>query len=129
MIILLWISELSFIVILITIGVRLVAIRDGKITSFEQPTLFSVLQEKIDWLAILLVLVCRNSVKFISLHALLALKKTIAFLRVKLMKVEKRFAKQIDMVHGKGSVNKKNTVSFYLREIKDHSDKIKGINK
>lgn len=107
------------------IGTRLTAIRGGKITVIEQSTLFSVLQQKIDWVAIVFVLICRDALKYISLHTLMSLKKGASYLKIASIKVEKRFSRVIDMVHGKGAVSKKGAVSFFLREIKDHNDKVR----
>jgi len=125
MTILIWISALSLVAISTMIAIRLLAIRSDKITVIEQPTLFSALQEKIDWLAVFFVLLCRESLKFISLYTLFGLKKIAAYLKVGIIKLENRFAYIIDMVHGKGEVSKKGAVSFFLREIKDHNDKVK----
>jgi hypothetical protein len=126
MTILIWISVLSFFVISTMIGTRLLAIRGGKIAVLEQPTLFSFLQEKIDWMAVLFVLIFREGLKFVSLHTLLSIKKGVSHLKVASIKVEKRFSRVIDLVHGKGAVSKKGAVSFFLREIKDHNDKVKA---
>lgn len=126
MTILIWISVSSFIVMGTMVGLRLASIRGGRITVFEQPTLYSVMQEKIDWLAVIFVLVCREGLKLISLYILFALKKTASYFKVASIKFEKRFSRVIDMVHGKGSISKKGAVSFFLREIKDHNDKVKA---
>lgn len=125
MTILIWISVLSFVAILAILSTRLNAIREGRITVLEQPTLFSFLQEKVDWLAVLFVLIFREGLKFISLQTLLLLKKIASSLKVFSIKFEKRFSQIIDMVHGKGATGKKGAVSFYLREITDYSEKIK----
>lgn len=125
MTILIWISVLSLVVISIVVGTRLTAIRDGKITVIEQSTLFSILQEKIDWFAVVFVLSCRDLLKFVSLKTLMFLKRGASYLKVFSIKFEKRFSRVIDMVHGKGAVSKKGAVSFFLREIKDHNDKVK----
>lgn len=125
MTILILLSVFSLIVISAMIGMRLTAIRGGKITVLEQSNLFSVLQEKIDWLAVVFVLICRDALKFIFLHTLLFLRKIVFYLKVGAIRVEKRFVRVIDLVHGKGAVNKKGAVSFFLREIKDHNDKVK----
>ena len=129
MTILILISVLSLIVISMMIGMRLTAIRGGRITILEQPTLFSSLQEKIDWLAVIFVLICRDSLKFIFLHTLLLLRKVVFYLKVGAIRVEKRFVRVIDLVHGKGAVNKKGAVSFFLREIKDHKERERIKNK
>lgn len=123
MTILILISVLSLIIISMMIGMRLTAIRGGRITILEQPALFSFLQEKIDWLAVIFVLICRDSLKFIFLHLLLFLRKIVFYLKVGAIRVEKRFVRVIDLVHGKGAVEKKGAVSFFLREIKDHKEK------
>jgi hypothetical protein len=128
MTILICISILSFLLMSAMIGIRLSAIKGGKIIVMEQPTLFSSLQEKIDWLAVLFVLVCRETLKLASLYTLLFLKKIAYYLKMGSAKVEKRFAHVIDMVRGKGSIEKRGAVSFFLREITDHSDKIKTKN-
>ncbi len=108
------------------VGTRLMAIRNGKVVIIEQPTLFSFLQEKIDWVAVVFVLICRDSVKFLFLQTLSLLKKGASYIKILSIKLEKRFSRVIDLVHGKGAISKKGAVSFFLREIKDHNDKVRS---
>jgi len=61
--------------------------------------------------------------KFVFLHVMLFLKRSVSHLKVWAILVEKRFARIIDLVHGKGPTGKKGAVSFFLREIKDHQDR------
>lgn len=123
MIILILTSVLSLLSIATMVGGRILAIRSGRIAVIEQPTFFSIIQTRIDWLAVIFVLVCREGLKFVFLHAMMSLKKAASYLKVWAIKVEKRFAKVIDLVHGKGATSKKGAVSFFLREIKDHQDR------
>jgi|GEM_PF-2753348 len=120
MIFLIWIAGLSGLAISVMVGARLAAIRVGRVTVFEQPPLLSMLEQKIDWLAVFLVLLCREGARYVSLHILLGIRKLGSYLKVAGFKIEKRFSHVIDMVHGKGAVSKKGAVSFFLREMSEH---------
>lgn len=120
MIILIWSLALSGIAMAVMIGTRLVAIRGGRISVMEQPALFSVIQRKIDWMAVFLVLLVREGARYLTIHALLGIKKLGSYLKVAGILIEKRFSKVIDLVHGKGAISKKGAVSFFLREIAEN---------
>jgi len=116
----------SLAIVLTMVSLRLTAIRSGRVVVLNQsPLFFSIVQKKIDWLAVVFVLLFREGLKFIVLKVLFFLKKIALYVRNESIKVEKKFSHIIDLVHGKGSINKKGAVSFFLREIKDHNDKIK----
>lgn len=126
MLTLILVAFFSLAIVLMMVSLRLSAIRSGRVIVLSQsPLFFSILQKKIDWLAVVFVLLFREGLKFVFLKILFFLKKIALSVRNGSIKIEKRFSHIIDLVHGKGSTNKKGAVSFFLREIKDHNDKIK----
>jgi hypothetical protein len=102
------------------VGIRLTAIRRGRVAVLDQPALFSVIQERVDWLAVLFVLLAREGVKFVSLKFLFAVRKLGSYLKIAGIRIEKRFERVIDLIHGKGAIGKKGAVSFFLREIAEN---------
>ncbi|MCX6713453.1 MAG: hypothetical protein NTY66_04595, partial [Candidatus Vogelbacteria bacterium] len=120
MIYLVWVALVSGLTISTMVGVRLFAIKNGRHTEFEQPALFTAIQERIDWLAVLLVLLFREGLRYLSIRLLYGVRKFGSYLKIAGIKIEKRFEKVIDLVHGKKAVGKKGAVSFFLREIAEH---------
>jgi len=111
---------LSLAAIVIMIAVRLSAIRKGQITTIDQSFQFFLpVQQKIDWLAVVIVLACRDGLKYLFLQTLFFFHRLAGWLKIAGHQIEKRFAGIIDMVHGRGAMDKKGAVSFFLREIEE----------
>ncbi|MEK7477963.1 MAG: hypothetical protein AAB645_01175 [Patescibacteria group bacterium] len=125
MIILIWIAAISFIALTIMVMIRIAALRNGQAIIVEQSDLHLVVQTKIDDLAVLFVLICREMSKFLSLYVLVFLQRLVSLLKVEIIRVEKKFSRIIDAIKGKGETSKKGAVSFFLREIQDHKDRVK----
>ena len=121
MIILIWISALSGITLAAMVGARLAALKAGRIVVMEEPAVFfSLIQKKIDWLAVFLVLLFREGARWLVIKTLEGIKKLGSYLKIVGILIEKRFARVIDLVHGKGAISKKGAVSFFLREMGEH---------
>lgn len=116
---------LSGLALAVAVGVRLTAIRAGRVTLSPRPALFSAIQEQIDWLAVVLVMACRAGLKWLTIKTLYLLHGVATRLKVIFLLIEKRFARVINLVHGRGAVGKKGAVSFFLREITENKRPVK----
>lgn len=123
MTILIWISALSFVAMISMVSLRVVAIRNGKVTELDQPSIHSVVQPKVDFTAFFFVVLCRDIFKYLSLHFLLFIHRTLSLLKLYTIKVEKRFSRIIDAVHGKGVEGKRGSVSIFLHDLQVHKEK------
>lgn len=124
-IMLMWIAGLSFLALTTMVVMQVFAFKAGRVVTMEQSDRPSIMQTKIDDLAVLFVLVCHEGSKFLSLHVLVFLHRLVSSVKMATIQVEKKFSRVINAVRGKGEPSKKGTVSFFLREIQDHKNRVK----
>lgn len=125
MTILIWVSAIAFVAMVTMVGIRIAEIRLGKVVEIKHPSLHSIIQPKIDFIAYLFVVICRDISKFVSLHVLVTVHRAMSFLKVALIKSEKKFSRVIDAVHGRGPEGKRESASFFLVEIQRHAEQLK----
>ena len=104
---------------------RQVLIKQGVNFSLE-PDLSSVVNPKIDSLAYYLVISSRELVRYSYVFLVLLIDHLLKWLKSLIIKIEKRFAKIVNQVKGKRQLGERGAVSLFLKEIKDHHDKVKG---
>ncbi len=104
---------------------RLWALRAGRVTITAETPLHHLLQEKIDLVAVVLVLACRDGLKYLSLRTLRFLSHLTSVLKMWVIRLEKKFSKIIDLIKGKNVTSRKGAISFFLKEIEDHKVRTK----
>jgi len=114
-----------YLLILTALLIRLMKIKRG-MSYANQPSLSSIIEPKVDTLAYHIVVSWKEVLHFGYVSILLLTEKLIKVFKFLIIKVEKRFARIVNQVRGKGEINKKGAVSLFLREIKDHQDKMKA---
>ena len=67
----------------------------------------------------------RNLIKQIYILLILLGHQLVKFFKFFIIKVEKRFAKVVNQIKGKGEISQKGAVSLFLKEIKDHQIQVK----
>lgn len=124
--ILLIIGLLLYLVFLSAILWRILSIKKGKIYQTTAP-LSTIVEPKVDALAYYVVIFSREAVRQSYILSVLLVEKAIKISKIVIIKIEKRFAKVVNQVRGKGEVSKnRGAVSFFLQEVKDHRDRIKA---
>lgn len=105
-----------------TILWRMLAFRRG--VSFQpQTSLSTVIDPQIDNLAYYLISGSRLLIKQIYILLILSGHNLIKFFKFLIIKIEKRFAKIVNQVKGKGEISQKGAVSLFLKEIKADQNK------
>lgn len=125
MLILFWIALVSFLILVVALFLRLSAIRAGRVDAESQPGIYSAIQPKIDYLAMIFVVALRETSKFFSLHILLWLRNKFTLFRKRFVAWEKRYSRFVDLIHGRHALPDAPTnVSSFLKEIKEQADEI-----
>lgn len=109
----------SLLILTLTVGTRIEKIRSGQEYIRHPESLSSLLAPKIDALAVLLVLVAGNSLRWLSHKIIIYSHRLLSILKELVIKVEGKFAGVVDTIHGRGQIDKKSSTSFFLREIGD----------
>ena len=112
---------------LLVIGVvlwRMLEFRRG-ISYPPSVSLSTVIEPQIDKLAYYLIIGSRNLIKQIYILLILLGHQLVKFFKFFIIKVEKRFAKVVNQIKGKGEISQKGAVSLFLKEIKDHQIQVK----
>ncbi len=116
---------IAYLIVIILVLIRLIKIRQGA-TYAIQPSILSIVEPRVDKLAYYLVISSREVFHYGYILGLLLVERIIKLIKYFVLKVEKRFAKIVNQVKGRGEITKKGAASLFLREIKDHQDKIKA---
>lgn len=117
--ILLWVVIASFVALFVTISLRVISIRQGKTFDFERLHSYNFIQNLIDYFAYRLVDFTKKIWRQGSLLAMLLVHRLLDWAKAQTAKLERRFARLVDTVHGRGVVAsaKKGSVSLFLQEI------------
>lgn len=113
-----------YLLVLVVLLIRVVKIRQGGVYNIE-PGLMAVVEPKINKLAYYVVILSKEIVRYSYILLLLLVERIIKLTKLLVIKIEKRFSKVVNQVKGKGEINKRGSVSLFLKEIKDHKEKIK----
>ncbi|MFA6416554.1 MAG: hypothetical protein WCW56_03730 [Candidatus Paceibacterota bacterium] len=115
--ILIWISAISFIILFVSLSLRVLALRDGKEFEVTSSGFYRSTQLFFDHLAFNLVQSIRVSIGR-ALYALISWSQVaLGWGRKHIVHVEKKVNKVVDVVNGKGEVCEAGAVSLFLKEI------------
>lgn len=97
-------------------------VRRGEV-SVEQPLpLGELIRSTIDWIYFHCSLAVKQSIHYGYYYFLVTLRRLLVIIRFLLVRVERRCARLIDSVRGRGVLHKRGAVSLFLSEIKEHKD-------
>lgn len=114
---LIWLTALSLISVAVVILTRVYAIRSGKVFAVGHTSLQSLVQSRIDYVAYAFVVLCKEAAKLVSLYILLGVRRVLSLIKIGVIRIEKKFSKVTDLIHGKGVISKKGSVSMFLLKI------------
>ena len=114
-----------YLVILSVLLVRVRHIRRGEVYDVKSG-LSVVIEPKIDKLAYGVIVLAKETVRYGYILVVLVVEKIIQLIKYLVIKMEKRFARIVNQVRGKGEITKPGAASLFLKEIKKHRDKVKA---
>ncbi len=126
MILLFYISIVSFVVFALAIAWRMVQIRVGGVNTSHVASVREVFQPIINYLGRWLKVHGFRFGKSFSYHVLVFGREVILFFKYIIHRLEKKFSKMIDLVKGKGVHHDMPSSSFFLNELKNHQDQMRG---
>lgn len=115
-----FIGALAGIVILVYGQIRLV--RSGQVVVTGVQPLPELIRGRIDWAYFHFALAFKQLVHYSYFYFLLATRRVLVIVRFLLTRVERKCARLIDSVCGRGVLHKRGAVSLFLAEIKRPKD-------
>lgn len=101
---------------------QLADVRAGRVDCDDHLDLGALFQRKIDEWYLIFAYVFHRGARLIYLYFLLGMRQLLLIFRYLLSRVERKFARLIDSVHGRGVVMERGAVSNFLSQIKDHKE-------
>ena len=123
---LLWISVACYAIVAGSLAFKIILLRRRRVSVLVETSVRQVIDHKVDSLAFHLVVIGRDLVHHGYLYFLVMGQKTALIIKYLAHKLEKRFGKVIDSVKGKQELSKQGDASHFLREIKNHQDRIRS---
>ncbi|OHA60288.1 MAG: hypothetical protein A2607_01565 [Candidatus Vogelbacteria bacterium RIFOXYD1_FULL_42_15] len=115
--ILIWISGVSFLILFITLALRVVALRSGQEFEVASSNFYHSAQLFFDHLAFNLVHAIKQLIGRLLYLAITWSQIALTWIRRHIVHVERKVTRVVDVVNGKGEVGDANTVSLFLKEI------------
>ena len=109
-------SALGSIALILYQQMRLV--REGAVVVDEVLPLRRLIQNRIDWAYFHFALSFKQLIHYGYYYFLVSTRFTLMLTRYFLVRVERRCARVIDSIHGRGVLHKRGAVSLFLAEIK-----------
>jgi hypothetical protein len=115
--ILIWSALISFVVLFVTISLRVIALRSGQEFELSSSNLYRSAQVFFDHLAFNLVQAVRQILAKAFIMAVNLSHRVLTYGRERVNHAERRFAKVADIVNGKGELPDSGPMSMFLKEI------------
>lgn len=85
---------------------------------------FSVAGILIDYMAFKIVYFCREIIYKLYVFSMFFIRNLLSVIRYAVIRVEKRFHRVTVKLQGRQIIHRNDSVSFFLREIKEHKDSV-----
>ncbi len=121
-----WLSVTAFATAGLLVYKRACDLQAGVVLADESYSFGSAFDHKVDELAFYLAVFTKEFFRRGIVFSLVGLRRVIAWGRTLVIKGEKRFAHFVESLHGRHSLRSPESVSHFLRQIKDHADQIKA---
>lgn len=126
MISLLYISIVFFALFALAMAWRIVQIKVGGVNTSHVASVREVFEPILNKISRWFKVHGKQWGKSISYHVLVFGREVILFFKYIINRLEKKFSKTIDLVKGKGTHHDKPSNSFFLNEIKNHQEQMRG---
>ncbi|MBI2482199.1 MAG: hypothetical protein HYV76_01385 [Candidatus Vogelbacteria bacterium] len=121
-----WLSITAFATVSVLVYKQACDLRAGVVLVDNSYSFGGAFDRKVDDLAFYLAVFTKEFFRRTLMLSLLVLRRIIAEARARVIKGEKRFAHFVESLHGRHSLRSPESVSHFLREIKDHADQLKA---
>lgn len=121
-----WVSLTAFATVALLIYKQACDLEAGVVPAHSQYSFSEAFDRKVDDLAFYLAVFTKEFFRRGVVFSLVAIRRVIALMRSLVIKGEKRFAHFVENLHGRHNLRSPESVSHFLREIKDHADQLKA---
>ncbi len=121
-----WLSLTAFATVALLVYKQACDLQAGVALAHSDYSLGEAFDRKVDDLAFYLAVFTKEFFRRGAMLGLVAARRVIALVRALVIKVEKRFAHFVENMHGRHNLRSPESVSHFLREIKDHADQLKA---
>lgn len=122
------ISLVCFAVTMAIVGYQVFYLRTKMISVVETKSVHEVIESKVDSMAFYIVMLLREVLHHFSIYFLRTGQKLALIIKYISHRLERYFGTTIKAVKGKQELTRQGDASYFLKEIKDHQDKIKAQN-
>ena len=106
--------------LLLLLRQQVALVRRGEVAPVEPVSLPELVLRRIDWAYFHFALAFKQVVHYSYFYFLVTIRRVLVVVRFLLVRVERKCARLIDSVRGRGVLNKRGAVSLFLSEIKPH---------
>jgi len=110
----------------VIIGYQLFSLRTQKISVVESQSVREVVETKVDSMAFYIVVLLKEVLHHISIYFLGFGQRLALVAKYISHRLEKYFGSMINRVKGKQELSRQGDASYFLKEIKDHQEKVKA---